>query len=231
MTWFSDWWNGLSILQQSFAVVAIPATVILVLQTILLLIGIGGSHDMDHGEFAEDHGGLGDHGDLDQDFDQADDFDGDDFDDHDMAHHSSGLRIFTVRGIVAFFAVGGWLGIVLGDTGLHPSLVILIAFAAGIAALLGIALLMKWSLALQDEGNLDLRNAIGKTAQVYIPIPADGDGSGKVTLTLQERYVELSAITTAHTALRTDQMVKVTGIINQSTLVVKPIVSETAPAE
>lgn len=226
MTWFTDWWNGLSILQQSFAVVAIPATVILVLQTILLLIGLGGSHDMDHGEFADDHGEFSGHGDMDQDFDHADDYDV-----HDVAHHFSGLRIFTVRGIVAFFAVGGWLGIVMGDVGLHHALTILIAFAGGIAALLGIALLMKWSLLLQDEGNLDLRNAIGKTAQVYIPIPADGDGSGKVTLTLQERYVELSAITTAHTALRTDQMVKVTGIVNQSTLVVKPIVSAPTPVE
>ena len=226
MTWFSDWWNGLSI-----AVVAIPATVILVLQTILLLIGIGGSHDMDHGEFADDHGDLGGHGDMDQDFDHADDYDVHDADAHDAAHHSSGLRIFTVRGIVAFFAVGGWLGIVLGDAGLHPALTILIAFAGGLAALLGIALLMKWSLTLQDEGNLDLRNAIGKTAQVYIPIPADGDGSGKITLTLQERYVELSAITTAHTALRTDQMVKVTGIVNQSTLVVKPLVSDPVPVK
>ena len=226
MTWFSDWWNNMSILQQSFAVVAIPATVILVLQTILLLIGIGSSHDMDHGEFADDHGDLGGHGDTDQDLDHGNGYDAHDADTHDMAHHSSGLRIFTVRGIVAFFAVGGWLGIVLGDAGLHPALVILLAFAGGMAALIGIALLLKWSMKLQDAGNLDLRNAIGKTAQVYIPIPADGDGSGKVTLTVQERYVELSAITTAHVSLRTDQLVKVTGIVNQSTLVVKPLAEE-----
>ena len=56
MTWLSDWWNGMSILQQCFAAVAIPATVVLFLQTILLLIGIGGSHDIDHGEFSDGGG-------------------------------------------------------------------------------------------------------------------------------------------------------------------------------
>lgn len=118
----------------------------------------------------------------------------------------------------------------LCDTALPSAVVIVIAFAGGFLALLMIALFLKMSLKLQDQGNLELKNAIGKTAQVYIPIPANGGGSGKVTLTLQERYVELSAITTAHTALHTDQMVKVVGIVNQSTLVVKPLNGEAVTA-
>lgn len=228
MSFFTDWWTGLNLLQQSFAVVAIPATVVLFLQTLLLLFGLGSSHDVDHGV---DH-------DFDHDFDHDLSHDSDavaghdaahEFHDtpHDGAHHAAGLRIFTVRGIVAFFAVGGWLGIVLGETGLPTAAVLLISLAGGTAALVGIALLLRWSLSLQDQGNLDLRNAIGKTAQVYIPIPADGASAGKVNLVLQERFVELPAVTQAHCVLRTDQMVKVTGIINQNTLLVKPILRET----
>lgn len=228
MSFFTDWWTGLNLLQQSFAVVAIPATVVLFLQTLLLLFGLGSSHDVDHGvDHDFDH-------DLSHDFDHdSDAVAGHDaaheFHDtpHDGAHHAAGLRIFTVRGIVAFFAVGGWLGIVLGETGLPTAAVLLISLAGGTAALVGIALLLRWSLSLQDQGNLDLRNAIGKTAQVYIPIPADGASAGKVNLVLQERFVELPAVTQAHCVLRTDQMVKVTGIINQNTLLVKPILRET----
>lgn len=205
MNWFVDWWNGLSMLQQIFAVIAIPATIMLLLQTILLLFGIGGGHDADHGDFSD-----ADAPDADADF-------------HDGAHHADGLRIFTVRGFVAFFAVCGWLGIALGDTDLHSALTVIIALAGGFAALILTALILKWSLSLQDQGNLDLKNAIGKTAQVYIPIPANGEGAGKITMNLQDRYVELSAITTANAILHTDQMVKVTGLINQGTLVVKPI--------
>ena len=228
MSFFTDWWAGLNLLQQSFVVVAIPATVVLFLQTLLLLFGLGSSHDVDHGvDHDFDH-------DLSHDFDHdSDAVAGHDaaheFHDtpHDGAHHAAGLRIFTVRGIVAFFAVGGWLGIVLGETGLPTAAVLLISLAGGTAALVGIALLLRWSLSLQDQGNLDLRNAIGKTAQVYIPIPADGASAGKVNLVLQERFVELPAVTQAHCVLRTDQMVKVTGIINQNTLLVKPILRET----
>ena len=35
MEWLTSWWDGMNLLQQCFAVVAIPATVILLLQTIL----------------------------------------------------------------------------------------------------------------------------------------------------------------------------------------------------
>lgn len=221
MTWFTDWWTALTLLQQSFAVVAIPATVILFLQTIALLFGLGSGHNGDaDGDFADSVDT-----DLDGDFDC--DFDCDSADDLDnadnLAESDPGLRLFTVRGIVAFFSVGGWLGIVLGGTTLHPALTITLAILGGLVALVVIALILKWSLSLQDSGNLDLRNAIGKTAQVYIPIPAGGNSSGKVTLVIQERYVELPAITQESTPLKTDQLVKITGIINQTTLVVKPI--------
>lgn len=235
MEWFLNWWNALNLLQQSFAVVAIPATVMLVLQTILLLLGLGGGHDADHGEFADDHSGLGhdvDH-DMDHDVDHVFDHDfdhdadhADGHNGHDPAHHAAGLRIFTVRGLVAFFAVGGWLGIALAETTLTAPLVIAIAFAGGTAALLLTAWFIKWSLSLQEQGNLDLRGAVGKTAQVYIPIPAGGKSTGKVTLNLQERYVELSAVTTAGRSLHTDEMVKVTGVMNQNLLVVRPLDEE-----
>ena len=42
-----EWWNALSTIQQVFYILAIPSTIILVLQTILLLFGIGGDHDAD----------------------------------------------------------------------------------------------------------------------------------------------------------------------------------------
>ncbi len=222
MQWFVDWWNAMNLLQQSFAVVAIPATVVLILQTVLLLFGVGG-HAADHGEVADGHDGMDGQG-GDHDIQSGDgDVDGQD---HDPAHHAAGIRIFTVRGLVAFFSVGGWLGVVLAETTLAMPLVIAIAFAGGVVALLLTAWFIKWSLSLQEQGNLDLRGAVGKTAQVYIPIPAGGKSSGKVTLNLQERYVELSAVTMAGRSLHTDEMVKVTGVMNQNLLVVRPLSEE-----
>ena len=220
MDFIAEWWNAMNMLQQSFAVVAIPATVMLFLQTIMLLFGIGGSHDSDaNTDVAES-------GDFSDDFDIADDMDVDSGDHSYSENHDAGLRLFTVRGIVAFFSVGGWLGVVLGETSLHFSLVLLISVLGGLISLFTIALILKWSLKLQDEGNIDIKNALGKTAQVYVPIPADGKSFGKVTLVLQDRYVEYSAITKHSETLKTNSLVKITGVINQSTLVVKPIAEE-----
>ncbi|MBE6761155.1 MAG: hypothetical protein E7551_02600 [Ruminococcaceae bacterium] len=227
MNFITEWWNAMNILQQSFAVVAIPATVMLLLQTVMLLFGIGGSHDGEtDGDAAVEHGDFSDNLDIADDGDFTDGVHIDDGDQSYANHHDAGLRLFTVRGIVAFFSVGGWLGVVLGETSLHTAWVILISLLGGLISLIVTALILKWSLKLQDEGNIDIRNALGKTAQVYIPIPANGKSFGKVTLVLQDRYVEYSAITQHSETLKTDSFVKITGIINQSTLVVKPIAEE-----
>ena len=230
MNFITEWWNTMNVLQQSFAVVAIPATVMLFLQTVMLLFGIGGSHDsdthIDHGDTSFDHGDFSDNIDISHDGGFAEDVHIEDTLHDHAEHHDAGLRLFTVRGIVAFFSVGGWLGVVLGETNLHISLVLLISVLGGFVSLLTIALILKWSLKLQDEGNIDIKNALGKTAQVYVPIPANGKSFGKVTLVLQDRYVEYSAITQHGEALKTDSLVKISGVINQSTLVVKPITEE-----
>ena len=220
MNFIAEWWNAMNMLQQSFAVVAIPATVMLFLQTIMLLFGIGGSQDSDADT------DVAESSDFTDDFDISDDGDFDNTDHSYSENHDAGLRLFTVRGIVAFFSVGGWLGVVLGETSLHFSLVLLISVLGGLISLFTIALILKWSLKLQDEGNIDIKNALGKTAQVYVPIPAGGKSFGKVTLVLQDRYVEYSAITKHNETLKTNSLVKITGVINQSTLVVKPIAEE-----
>lgn len=230
--WFTNWWDGLTLLQQCFAVVAIPATVILVLQTVLLLFGLGG-HDADHGEVDADHD-LDhdmdhdfDH-DVDHDFDHDHDFNHDhdldhDHDAHDGAHHAAGIRLFTLRGIVALFAVGGWLGVAMCDLGLSPALAGLIAAAGGFAALVIAALVIKYALRLQENGNIAAKNAVAHTATVYIPIPAARSGCGKVTMHLQERFVEMDALTDCDRVLKTGETVQVVGVTDEDRLVVRPL--------
>ena len=37
-----EWWNSMDLVGQIFALIAVPSTLVLVVQTILLLVGIGG---------------------------------------------------------------------------------------------------------------------------------------------------------------------------------------------
>ncbi|MBR7185199.1 MAG: hypothetical protein IKD37_06295 [Clostridia bacterium] len=189
-----NWWNELLLAQQIFALIAIPSTLILIVQTLLLLFGIGD-------------------GEADGDLDAADSVDvGDD-----------GLALFSVRGIMAMLAVTGWSGMALLGTPLPQTISVLIAVLLGFATLVGFAYLMRLVMKLQSSGNIDYGNSIGHIAQVYLPIPPAGTASGKVTLTLQEKYIEAAAITTAEEPLKTGTYVRVVSVSDSGVLLVEPL--------
>ncbi len=194
-----NWWNGLELAQQIFALIAIPSTLILVLQTILQLIGVGDDSPED-----VDGDGIPD--------DVPDDVSADD-----------GLSVFSVRGILSMLCITGWLGVGLLETALPDWVAVAIAVAAGIATLIGMAFLMRGVYMLQSSGNVDIANAIGKVAQIYIPVPANGSGSGKVTITIQEKFCEYPAITTVDDTLKTGAYVRVVAVSESGVLVVEPI--------
>lgn len=54
MTAIIDWWNSLIVSQQIFLLIAIPSSVILIIQTILLLIGLDDELDADADPFDDD---------------------------------------------------------------------------------------------------------------------------------------------------------------------------------
>ena len=58
----TTWWNGLNLTQQIFALFALPATVILAIQTILLLLGLGSHHDGGLDQSGAHDGGVHDGG-------------------------------------------------------------------------------------------------------------------------------------------------------------------------
>lgn len=238
MEWFFSWWASLNIVSQALACVAIPATVVLVIQTLLLLLGVGfhagdGLDGADH-DFSDAHdfGGAHDfdcaagHGEYDHDFGHIDhdhDYDHDHDHDHDHGEHSSGIRLFSVRGFVAFFAVGGWLGIAMIESGVGAVLSVVTAFAAGVLALLLVAFVMKLLCDMQESGNIDLRNAVAKNGKVYIRIPAARAGAGKITLTLQGTFSEMDAVTDYHEDILPGKMVQVVAVTAEDTLVVRPL--------
>ncbi len=185
------WWNNLDTVQQIFALIAIPSTLIMVVQTVMLVIGMANDADLDVDDVPE----------------TMDD----------------GLTLFSVRGVVTMLAVTGWCAVALVDSGLREIWAILISLALGFLSLVGTAYLMRAVYRLQASGNIDVGNAVGKVAQVYIPIAAGAEKTGKVTMTLQEKYCEFDAITTADHALKTGSYVRVVAVDGAGVLVVEPL--------
>lgn len=211
----SEWWESLSLLQKVFAYMALPATFVLIIQTILVLFGLG-DHGMDTDHGFDGHGvhlGHGahiGHGALDHGG-------------HDGANDHDGLALFSIRGIVAFFAVGGWAGIVAAGLKFPAVLAVAAFLVCGAVALYAVALIFKLATKLQAAGNLSLDNAVGKTATVYITIPGSRKGIGKVTVTFQGRFSECDAVSDAGADLKTGEQVEVVGLADENTLVVSPV--------
>jgi len=207
MEWFSLWWNNLGLVGQIMACAAIPMSVVMILQLILMIIGIGFDADSD--------------GDVDDAIIDIND----DTSPHEASNcgNASVLRIFTIRGIVAFFALGGWAGLAALSAGLHPIWAIQISLFVGVCALLLAAIIIRVALRMQTSGNLNLSNALSQTADVYIRIPSGRSEKGKVTMLLQERFVELDAVTDNDTDIMPDSKVEVVAVIDDDCLLVTPV--------
>lgn len=214
---FIEWWNGLGTLLQVFYCIAIPATLVLLIQTVMMLIGMGDDGDVD----GIGDGDVGD-ADLDVDTDGTDGVFGDgDLDDVADVAGLEGLRIFTVRGIVAFFVVFGWVGIVLLEAGVHLGITIPVAVVCGFAMMVALAFLFRAVMKLRSDGNTDNRNAVGTSGKVYLTIPPARSGAGKVQFVLQGACVERDAVTDEDAPIPTGAEVVIIGVSGQFDLVVK----------
>jgi len=191
----ADFFSNLDGIQRFFYFVAIPATVILIIQTIITILGLGDADDFD----------------LDVDIDDIpDDIDG-----------IADFRFFSIRGLIAFFTIFGWVGIVLYEQSMPLILNLLISTISGFVAMFLIGYLFYSINKLQSDGTIRIRNAIGNYGEVYIPIPANRKGVGKIQLLLQERYIQVDAVTDANEDLKTGTIVKVIDAMNINTLVVQ----------
>jgi len=141
-------------------------------------------------------------------------------------HGSSKLfAILSLRGLVAaiaFFGIGGLIARA-ADQANTASLVI--AAACGVAALYAVYWVMQALASLQAEGTVRLGRAVGQPATVYLRIPPNRSGAGKIQINLQNRTMEYEAVT-AGDAIPRGARVVVVGVVNSETVEVRPLTSE-----
>lgn len=202
------WWTQLNQLQQITFIIASVATALMIILIIMMLIGMEGSDSFD--------------GDIGPDMDAGDLDDAGDAFNHESFFSIGGLKIVTLRGALAFFSIGGWVVYLLAES-MESWLAILIGFVAGAVAAVLLAIIMKAIFSLESAGNLDYTTAIGKTATVYIRIPKNGNGKGKIMFTHQGRLVEVDAITKYDGDIIAKHEVTIVGLENETTLIVKPL--------
>ena len=145
---------------------------------------------------------------------------------HDVhaGHHetaSEGLNLLSVRALSAglgFFGVGGMAGM---STGLGLLAALPLGIVLGLAAMIGTAMITRWMMKLEDDGSVSIDGAVGSTGTVYLAIPGERKGAGKVLLTLQNRTVEYQAVTSM-AALPTGASILVVDVVGPDTVDVVP---------
>lgn len=221
------WWDALSQVERFFAIIAIPSTLLLFVQTILLIFGMTGhSGDAEHDVHGGDTHDFHDHHiDLHHDGDAYEAHIEDGHGEHVESVHEApdaGLRLFTVRGFVAFFSVFGWTGLAMLRGGIAPGISIGTGVIGGLAAMVGIALIFKLFLKLQQDGTADISYALGRSGTVYLTVPASRASKGKITVIVGDQLMELDAVTDNATAIKTGEEITVVGFSGSNTLVVRP---------
>ena len=174
---------------------------VLLVQTAMMLFG-GADHDA--GALHADHSDIG----------QAD----------SGEHHGgdAGLSLLSVRSIAAFLTFFGLAGFGGARSGWGTFPTIAVALGAGFVMLFAVAWIFSFQRRLFAQGNVDPRNAVGLVARVYLRIPAENSGKGKITVSVQGRTHEFSAWT-AGPEIATGREVKVVRQVTEDTFEVQAL--------
>ncbi len=197
-----EWFNSFPDFVQGVLILAFVSTIILIIQVIMLLIGIGVEHDFDS-EIPDDISG-----------------DADPFNDSGFLD-IFGLKILTVRNLICFFAVGGWTLVSVYDSTQILWLSILLGIVGGFITMILFSYAMKMAMKLQNDGTIDIKNTIGKIGTVYLRIPANKSGVGKVHVIVQDSLNEYDAMTDSNEEIPTGSQIVIVGIINECLVVKK----------
>ena len=152
---------------------------VLVIQTLLSVIGFGDFGDAD----------------LDVDIDTGDVGDtGDSAIEHVHPNSFHIFKLISLRTMVAgitFFGLAGWGTLISTESSF---LAIIVAILAAIVAILIVYFLYRSMDSLRYQGNVSSTQLVGAIGSVYVRIPAQGKGVGKVLVTQKDRTMEYEAL-------------------------------------
>lgn len=133
------------------------------------------------------------------------------------------FSIFSVRSIIAFFTFFGWAGVIILNNGGSIWKAIGFATGAGTVAMVLVSYMIYLFFKLSQEGNIDINNALFNIGKVYLTIPPEEKGEGKIHLIIENSMREMNAITQNKEPLPTGSEIRVIEVINDNLLLVEPL--------
>lgn len=143
-----------------------------------------------------------------------------DFDGPDTMDLGGGLSLFSIRNLVNFFCGAGWAGVCLNNAISNRYLLLLVSLAVGVAFVYLFFLMKKQTKKLEHNGAFSIDDCMDKTASVYLRIPAQRSGQGKVQVSINGSVQEIDAITDEAEPIASNSKVRITAVCDDSTLLV-----------
>ncbi len=157
--------ENLDPLLKMFWYVAIPTSLIFIIQTIMTFVGADATDGID--------------ADFDGDFDGSD----------------APFQLFSLRNLINFLLGFSWTGISFYSLIPNKFLLVLLSLAIGILFIYLFFMIIKQVQKLAEDNSFKISSTLNKTAEVYLPIPGKKSGKGKIMISINGAFHELDAMT------------------------------------
>ncbi len=152
-------------LLKTFWFVAIPTSLVFIVQTVMTFMGADATDGAD------------------ADFDS------------NLSGTDAPFQLFSLRNLINFLLGFSWTGISFYNTIDNRIILILVSLAVGCLFVFLFFLIISQVQRLAEDNSFRYSNTIGRTAEVYLAIPEKMQGKGKVLISINGAIHELDAMT------------------------------------
>ena len=187
-----DYFNNLEPLLRTFWYIAIPVSAIFAIQTAMTFLGSDSGDGLDA------------------------DFDG------DLDHGDEPFQLFTFRNLINFLLGLSWTGISLYQTIPNKPILIALSIGVGMGFITLFFMIIKQLQKLAEDNTFKIESTLKKTATVYLRIPANKSGQGKIQISINGSFREIDAVTSGD-QIESNASVLIVNIVNQNLVQVERI--------
>ena len=188
---------------------AVGAGALFAAQTVMTLVGLGETDlDLDLGDLDLDV-------DIDPELDASSEFQ------PGSATDARFVGWMSIKAIVSGICIFGLTGLAASRS-LAPAQTTFIALATGASTMYAVGWLIHSMHKLQSDGSARVESSVGKIGSVYLTIPKNNSGLGKVSVEVQGRTMEYEAVTEGD-ALPTGTQVEIVRVLKGDTVEVWPM--------
>ena len=160
-----EFFNNLDPFIKVFWFIAIPTSVIFLIQTVMTFAGV------------DSHDGLS------ADFDS------------DLHHGDTPFQLFTFRNLINFLLGFSWTGISFYSTVESKTLLVALSIMVRSAFVGAFFFIINQIQKLAEDNSFKIDNTLNQVASVYLTIPEKKSGRGKIQVSVKGAFHELDAVT------------------------------------